>query len=62
MGFTAENVTKWVPTLALWGGGAGVAATLFLSSVPRYKTDVLLKLPIISAYFTDKTPDSDKPF
>ncbi|KAL9933147.1 hypothetical protein V8E36_007865 [Tilletia maclaganii] len=60
--FTAETVTKWIPTFAVWGGGAGLAATLLLSSVPRYKQDVLLKLPFISGYFTDKTPDSDKPF
>ncbi|KAK0535736.1 hypothetical protein OC834_001424 [Tilletia horrida] len=60
--FTAENITKWVPTFALWGGGAALGVTLFLSSVPRYKQDVLLKLPIISNYFVDKTPDSDKPF
>ncbi|CAD6886579.1 unnamed protein product [Tilletia controversa] len=60
--FTTESITKWVPTFAVWGGGAAVAATLFLSSVPRYQVDILHKLPFISSYFIDKTPDSDKPF
>ncbi|KAE8271812.1 hypothetical protein A4X09_0g517 [Tilletia walkeri] len=53
--FTAENITKWVPTFAVWGGGAAVAATLFLSSVPRYQVDILHKLPFIASYFTGKS-------
>ncbi len=36
---------KWVPSLALWGGAGAGAVTLFLSSVPLFKKDVLIKLP-----------------
>ncbi|CEH15058.1 Cytochrome b-c1 complex subunit 10, fungi [Ceraceosorus bombacis] len=60
--FAPENVIKWVPSLALWGAGAGAAVTLFLSGVPLFQTDVLKKLPVLKEYYEDKTPDSDKPF
>ncbi|PWN49929.1 hypothetical protein IE53DRAFT_316742 [Violaceomyces palustris] len=60
--FTPQAVLKWVPSLALWGGAAAGGVTLFMSSVPLFKTDVLLKIPVVASYFEDKTPESDKPF
>ncbi|UZJ57198.1 hypothetical protein CBS101457_006518 [Exobasidium rhododendri] len=60
--FTRENFFKWVPSLALWGGAGGGAVMLFMSQVPIFQSDVLMKLPGLKAYYTDKTPDSDKPF
>ncbi|KAK4689138.1 hypothetical protein P7C73_g951, partial [Tremellales sp. Uapishka_1] len=35
------------PTLAVWGIGAGVAVSLFMSSVPIFQTDVLKKIPAV---------------
>ncbi|KAM0754641.1 hypothetical protein T439DRAFT_321673 [Meredithblackwellia eburnea MCA 4105] len=59
---TIPKVLKWSPILALWGGAAVGAGALFLSPIPRFQRDVLQKIPGIAGYFTDKTPDSDKPF
>ncbi|KDN52720.1 hypothetical protein K437DRAFT_253912 [Tilletiaria anomala UBC 951] len=60
--FAPENVFKASGALAFWGvaGAGGVA--LFLSGVPKFKHDVLLKIPFVNQYFQDNTPDSDKPF
>lgn len=46
--------SRWVPTLALWGAGAGGAVTLFLSSVPLFQNDVLKSIPVVSSYFQGK--------
>ncbi|WVW86289.1 hypothetical protein I302_108331 [Kwoniella bestiolae CBS 10118] len=61
-GFTPERLRAWGTTGAFWGiAGAGFVS-LFLSDVPLFKKDVLIKLPVVREYFIDKTPDSDKPF
>ncbi|WRT70114.1 uncharacterized protein IL334_007108 [Kwoniella shivajii] len=61
-GFNAERISRWGTPLALWGVAAGAAVSLFLSDVPLFKKDVLIKVPVVGNYFIDKTPDSDKPF
>lgn len=45
---TPTAVFKWVPSLALWGGAGAGAVMLFMSSVPLFKKDVLIKLPVVS--------------
>jgi ubiquinol-cytochrome c reductase subunit 10 len=37
--------------LALWGGAAAGAVTLFLSPVPIFQVDVLKKIPFVATYF-----------
>jgi hypothetical protein len=32
----------------LWGGGIGIAVSLFLSDVPLFQKDVLRKIPAVS--------------
>ncbi|WWC91825.1 uncharacterized protein L201_006772 [Kwoniella dendrophila CBS 6074] len=61
-GFTPERLRGYTNTLVLWGGAAGFAVSLFLSDVPLFRKDVLIKVPVVGNYFIDKTPDSDKPF
>ncbi|KAK1927776.1 cytochrome b-c1 complex subunit 10 [Papiliotrema laurentii] len=61
-GLTLERVLSFRPALAVWGIGAGAAVALFASDIPLFQKDVLQKIPVINSYFTDKTPDSDKPF
>ncbi len=39
---------RWVPALAFWGAAGAGAVTLFLSGVPRFKEDILFKLPFVS--------------
>lgn len=47
---TPTVVFKWAPTLALWGGAGAGAVMLFMSSVPIFKKDVLIKLPVVSLH------------
>lgn len=44
---TPAAVFKWAPTLAMWGGAGAGAVMLFMSGVPLFKKDVLLKLPVV---------------
>jgi hypothetical protein len=40
-----------VPTLAVWGGVAGVGALWFLDSVPPVKRDILSRVPFLGARY-----------
>ncbi|CEL55158.1 hypothetical protein RSOLAG1IB_01166 [Rhizoctonia solani AG-1 IB] len=60
--FTASSLKPWAGTAGLWAAGAGAAVALFMSVTPIFKKDVLLKIPVLSNHFEDKTPASDKPF
>ncbi|RSH82540.1 uncharacterized protein EHS24_007520 [Apiotrichum porosum] len=60
--FSAEFFRPFGPSLMFWGAGAGVAVSLFMSPVPIFQRDVLHRFPFLKDYFTDKTPDCDKPF
>nr|XP_018261012.1 ubiquinol-cytochrome c reductase subunit 10 [Kwoniella dejecticola CBS 10117]OBR83170.1 ubiquinol-cytochrome c reductase subunit 10 [Kwoniella dejecticola CBS 10117] len=61
-GITPERLRGWTTPLMIWGVAAGGAVSLFLSDVPLFRKDVLIKVPVVGNYFIDKTPDSDKPF
>jgi hypothetical protein len=39
---------RWRGPLLLWGGGIGIAVSLFLSDVPLFQKDVLRKIPAVS--------------
>jgi len=57
------NVGKrWVPSLGIWGVGAGTAVLFILSVTPLAKKGFLIKVPFVGSYYEDKTPASDKPF
>ncbi|KAF5330907.1 hypothetical protein D9619_005843 [Psilocybe cf. subviscida] len=59
----AINATKrWSVSLGLWGASAGAAAFLLLSVTPLVRREVLEKTPLLSMYYKDDTPASDKPF
>ncbi|KAG8947313.1 hypothetical protein FRC04_010889 [Tulasnella sp. 424] len=57
-----QGAQRWVPSLGLWGAGAGVAVALLMSATPLFKNDVLVKVPALGWYWEDNTPASDKPF
>lgn len=59
---TAPKVFKWTPSLALWGGSAGVALFFFADSITRLRGDVFSKLPVIGAYYDDSVDPEDTPF
>lgn len=54
---TPAAVFKWAPSLALWGGAGAGAVMLFMSSVPLFKKDILIKLPVVSLAST-RTPSA----
>ncbi|CAK9785606.1 hypothetical protein CC85DRAFT_301298 [Cutaneotrichosporon oleaginosum] len=59
---TPEFLRPFASSAIFWGAGAGIAVSLFMSSVPLFQKDVLDKIPVVRNYFIDDTPDSDKPF
>jgi len=60
--FTLDTAKRWSVSLGVWGVGAGTALLFLLSVTPKVKNTFLLKVPVLSNYFEDKTPASDKPF
>ncbi|TIC01985.1 hypothetical protein E3Q17_01587 [Wallemia mellicola] len=53
---------NWAPSLALWGVGIGSFGSFFLSPVPKFKEDVLQKVPFLGGFYNQETPDTDKAF
>jgi len=45
------SLIRWIPSLALWGGAAAGAVTLFFSAVPIFQSDVLKHIPVVATYF-----------
>ncbi|GAA5970399.1 hypothetical protein JCM11641_001696 [Rhodosporidiobolus odoratus] len=62
LGFTPAFGARLIPNLAMWGIAAGGALLVVGSSIPLFKNDVLIKVPFVAEYYSDRTPDSDKPF
>ncbi|KAI0313078.1 cytochrome b-c1 complex subunit 10 [Amylostereum chailletii] len=60
--FTLDGAKRWAGSLGIWGVGVGTAAVFFLSVTPKVKNTLLLKIPVLSTYYEDTTPASDKPF
>lgn len=60
--FTLDTAKRWSGSLGLWGVGATTAIVFLLSVTPKVKNTLLLKIPVLSDYYEDKTPASDKPF
>ncbi|KAH7107761.1 hypothetical protein BKA62DRAFT_765131 [Auriculariales sp. MPI-PUGE-AT-0066] len=60
-GFHPSFSTRWGPTAAIWGAGAGVYVLYILSVTPLVKREFLTKLPGIGSYYEDHRPASDRP-
>lgn len=46
----------------MFGAVLGIAGTFFFSDVPRFRIDVMQKLPIIGEHFHKELPPEDNPF
>ncbi|CAG9980473.1 unnamed protein product [Clonostachys byssicola] len=44
---------------AAFGGAAGVAVLLYVSGIPRVKTDILQKVPFLGKYFITEVHPAD---
>ncbi|KAF8275262.1 ubiquinol-cytochrome-c reductase complex subunit-domain-containing protein [Lactarius quietus] len=60
--FPLDTAKRWSGSAGVWGVGVGTALLFLLSVTPKVKNTFLLKVPVVSSYFEDKTPASDKPF
>jgi len=60
--FTLDTAKRWTGSLGVWGVGVGTALVFVLSVTPKVKNTLLLNIPMLSSYYEDKTPASDKPF
>jgi len=49
-------------TAALFGGVAGFAALFFFAEVPKVRTDIMMKIPVIGDYFVKDIAPEDNPF
>ncbi|PNY27170.1 Uncharacterized protein TCAP_02907 [Tolypocladium capitatum] len=48
---------------AAFGGAGGIAALLFVSSIPRVKRDILQHIPVVGTLFVkEEVPASDSAF
>lgn len=45
-----------------FGGVAGFFALFFFAEVPRVRTDIMEKVPILGDYFVKEIPPEDNPF
>lgn len=46
----SQYALKWVPSLFFWGATGGMFVTIAMSGVPLFKTDVLLKTPVVRTF------------
>ena len=49
-------------TAALFGVSAGLFALFFFAEVPRVRTDIVEKIPVLGEYFRKEIPPEDNPF
>ncbi|KAL7942598.1 ubiquinol-cytochrome-c reductase complex subunit domain-containing protein [Trichoderma barbatum] len=62
-GISIQTATRYGWRTATIGGGLGVALVLFASSLPRFRADVLTKVPIIGGLFEkQEVHPADNPF
>lgn len=53
---------KFGTTAAGFGIVAGIFAMQFFSDVPKVRTDIMQKLPVVGEYFVREVPPEDNPF
>ncbi|KAL7911710.1 ubiquinol-cytochrome-c reductase complex subunit domain-containing protein [Trichoderma velutinum] len=62
-GISIQTATRYGFRTAAIGGGLGVALMLYASSLPRFRADVLTKIPIIgSIWEKQEIHPADNPF
>lgn len=45
--------------IAGFGGAAGAAVLLFASDIPRFRKDIMQKIPVIGSYWVREVPPED---
>ncbi|TGJ82809.1 hypothetical protein E0Z10_g5985 [Xylaria hypoxylon] len=58
-GWTVKQLTGLAVKTGAFGGVALFAVIFFASGIPKVKTDILQKLPVIGGHYIKETPASD---
>ncbi|KAG0245855.1 ubiquinol-cytochrome-c reductase complex subunit-domain-containing protein [Mortierella sp. GBAus27b] len=53
LGANPENVRRWAGSIVLFGVAAGAGVLTFGECIPRAKTDLFCKLPVVGNYWKD---------
>ncbi|CAG9956303.1 unnamed protein product [Clonostachys rosea f. rosea IK726] len=61
-GISSKTAFRLGAKSAGFGAAAGVAALLYVSGIPRVKTDILQKVPFLGKYFITEVHPADNPF
>ncbi|KAL7953815.1 ubiquinol-cytochrome-c reductase complex subunit domain-containing protein [Trichoderma compactum] len=62
-GITVQTATRYGFRAATIGGGLGVALLLYASSLPRVRSDILVKIPFIGGFWEkQEIHPADNPF
>ncbi|KAH6608433.1 hypothetical protein Trco_001779 [Trichoderma cornu-damae] len=62
-GISVQTATRYGLRTATLGGGLGVALLLYASSLPRFRADILSKLPLVGGLFVkQEVHPADNPF
>ncbi|MDI1488695.1 MAG: hypothetical protein OHK93_007971 [Ramalina farinacea] len=61
-GIDFRRAMKFGTTAAGFGIVAGIFAMQFFSDVPKVRTDIMQKLPVVGEYFVREVPPEDNPF
>lgn len=46
----------------MFGAAFGIMGVFFIADIPRFRIDVMEKLPMIGPYFHKEVPPEDNPF
>ncbi|KAJ3358169.1 hypothetical protein GGF32_000675 [Allomyces javanicus] len=58
-GFGVKRLSQWVPTLAVWGGAAGLGVLYFAEKIPMIRRDVLQNIPVIGAHWRKMVEEAE---
>ncbi|KAI9179421.1 hypothetical protein H9P43_004741 [Blastocladiella emersonii ATCC 22665] len=58
-GFGVKRLAQWTPTLALWGGVAGVGLLYMAEKIPMIRRDVLQNIPIVGGHWRALLEESE---
>ena len=45
-----------------FGVAAGIFAIFFFAEIPKVRTDIMQKIPVVGDYFVKEIPPEDNPF
>lgn len=62
MGLSVGKAVRYGSIASGFGVAAGVFALFFFGDIPKVRTDILQKIPVIGDYWVREIPPEDNPF